>query len=279
LTFAATLNAVLYAGATPVIVDIDPNSWCLDPEAAEAAITPKTKAIIPVHLYGQPADMDAFLHLREKYAVRIIEDAAEAHGAKYKGRTVGGIGDINTFSFYGNKIMTTGEGGICVSNDEGLIESMRVMRDHGMNKQKRYWHDVLGYNYRMTNLQAAIGCAQLERIDDLISNKTSIEQLYKEKLGHLPFVHFQRDYSPERQKVNWITSVLLDEERKSVIELSLKNHRIDFRNFFYPMSSMPLYKKYIRTKMIHSLEVSRRGISLPTHDKVDFDRVHQAFTQ
>ena len=192
LTFAATINTVLHANATPVIVDVEENSWCIDPKEIEKAITPKTKAIIPVHIYGQACEMDAIMKIAKKYNLKVIEDCAEAHGAMFGGKKVGSFGDIGCFSFYGNKVITTGEGGMCVTNSPELDEKMRVLRDHGMSKTKRYWHDVIGYNYRMTNLQAAIGLAQLERIEEIHKNRKMYEENYKEILDSKNFT-FQQD--------------------------------------------------------------------------------------
>jgi len=169
LTFAATINAVLHANATPVVVDVSEESWCIDPIEIQKAITPKTKAIIPVHLYGQPCEMDAIMSIAKKYNLKVVEDCAEAHGATYRDKKVGSFGDISCFSFFANKIITTGEGGMCLTNSKEIDVKLRQLRDHGMSKEKKYWHDMVGYNYRMTNIQAAIGCAQLERIDEILS--------------------------------------------------------------------------------------------------------------
>ena len=182
LTFAATINAVLNANATPVIVDIERDSWCIDPTEIERAITPKTKAVIPVHLYGQPCDMHSIMRIAKTHNIRVIEDCAEAHGATFSGRKVGSFGDIGCFSFYGNKIITTGEGGMCTTNTHELDDKMRVLRDHGMSRTKKYWHDMVGFNYRMTNLQAAIGLSQFERIDTMHENRKSYEDSYKKIL-------------------------------------------------------------------------------------------------
>ncbi|NQU99168.1 MAG: DegT/DnrJ/EryC1/StrS aminotransferase family protein, partial [Parcubacteria group bacterium] len=165
LTFIATANVVTYCNAKPIFIDSNPDYWCIDPEKIEEKITTKTKAIIPVHLYGHPCDMDAITKIAKKYGLYVIEDAAEAHGAGYKGKKVGSFGDISCFSFYGNKIITTGEGGMCLTNNQKLAERMKILRDHGMSPDKRYWYDVIGFNYRMTNIQAAIGVAQLKKID------------------------------------------------------------------------------------------------------------------
>src|SRR6266849_8650115 len=164
LTFVATANVVHYCGATPMFADSDPETWQLDPAKLEARITPRTRAIIPVHLYGHPCDMDAILELSARRGLAVVEDAAEAHGAEYRGRRVGAVGTVGCFSFYGNKIITTGEGGMCVTDDAALAERLRLLRDHGMDPKRPYWHEVVGYNYRMTNLQAAVGVAQVKRL-------------------------------------------------------------------------------------------------------------------
>ena len=187
LTYAATINTVLHANATPVIVDVEESSWCIDPIQIEKAITRRTKAIIPVHLYGQACDMEAIMKIAKKYKLRVIEDCAEAHGAMFNEKKVGSFGDVGCFSFFGNKVITTGEGGMCVTNDTNLNERMRILRDHGMSKTKRYWHEVIGYNYRMTNLQAAIGLAQLERIEKIHNNRREYENNYKDSLPNHTF--------------------------------------------------------------------------------------------
>ena len=170
LTFAATANAILHSGATPVFVDSLNYHWNIDPEKISGAITPKTKAILAVHLYGHPCDMTQIMKIAKKYNLFVIEDCAEATGATINGEKVGSIGDIGCFSFFGNKIITTGEGGMCITNNADLNERMRLLRDHGMDKSKKYWHTEIGYNYRMTNLNAAIGVAQMEQIDLFLKN-------------------------------------------------------------------------------------------------------------
>jgi perosamine synthetase len=269
LTFAATINAVLHAGATPVIVDVEEESWCIDPIEIEKAITAKTKAIIPVHVYGQPCDMDKIMLIAKKHNLKVIEDAAEAHGAEFNGNRVGSFGDISCFSFFANKIITTGEGGMCLTNDDSLNERMRVLRDHGMNKQKKYWHDEVGYNYRMTNLQAAIGCAQLERVDEIITERDLIEMNYKNSLEGLNLLQWQRQY-PNRKKVVWLVSVLSNQKEK-VME-KLRENSIDVRPFFYPLSEMPVYKNYVFSSSV-SQKLSKIGLNLPTIENVDFDNL------
>ena len=215
LTFAATINSVIYVGAKPVIVDINPHYWCIDPDKLEKAITPSTKAIIPVHLYGHPCDMEAITEIASKHNLYVIEDAAEAPGAEYKGRKVGSFGYISCFSFYGNKIITTGEGGMCLTNDRELAEKIRILRDHGMNPVKRYWHDVVGFNYRMTNLQAALGLAQLSKIERFIEKKRKIAEIYAEELSPIEGVVLHPEM-PWAKCVYWLYSILMDDGKTKV---------------------------------------------------------------
>lgn len=183
LTFIATANAVAYTGAKLAVVDVEEETWCIDPESIKKTITERTKMIIPVHLYGHPANMDEIKKIVEKHGLYIVEDAAEAHGAEYKDRKVGSMGDVGCFSFYGNKIITTGEGGMITTNNGKVYEKAKLLRNHAMDKNKKYWHIEIGYNYRMTNIQAALGLAQFERIDKLIEKKRQIFNWYKEFLG------------------------------------------------------------------------------------------------
>jgi perosamine synthetase len=275
LTFAATVNTVLHAGATPVIVDVEESSWCIDPVMIEKAITAKTKAIIPVHVYGQPCDMDAIMVIARKHNLKVIEDCAEAHGAKYKGKTVGSFGDIACYSFFANKIITTGEGGMCLTNDDNLNQRMRVLRDHGMNKSKRYWHDEVGYNYRMTNLQAAIGVAQLERVDQIIADRRAVENRYRESLKKFSFIQWQKDFS-DRNRVVWLVSIELIGKSREELFNSLSKHGIDVRPFFYPLSDMPVYRQYVHSSGVSKL-LSDRGLNLPTINEIDYDKIVTAF--
>lgn len=264
LTFAATINAVLHANATPVIVDVEYDSWTIDPRKIREAITDKTKAIIPVHIYGQPCDMGEIMKIAEEYGLYVIEDCAEAHGAEFDGRKVGSFGHINTFSFFANKVITTGEGGMCLTNDKKLDERLRMLRDHGMNKTKRYWHDVVGYNYRMTNLQAAIGCAQLERIEEILKAREEIEEKYKIIYANEP-ITWQINV-PNRKRIIWLVSALIDNREEFRARLSSNN--IDSRPFFYPLSSMDIYSKYSAIPCTVSIDLSKKGLSLPTATRV-----------
>lgn len=271
LTFAATINTVIHAGATPVIVDIDKDSWSINPDEIEKAITPKTKAIIPVHVYGQPCDMDRIMEIARKNHLLVIEDCAEAHGAEYKNQRVGTFGNIGCFSFFANKVITTGEGGMCITSDPVLADKLRILRDHGMSKTKRYWHDFVGYNYRMTNLQAAIGLAQLERIDYILKEKENLENLYREKLRGNPLLEFQRNDFQDRKKITWMISVLYNGDKQKLMD-SFTAKNIEVRPFFYPLSEMPIYQKFAK-KCVVSKDISKRGINFPTNKIVNIELI------
>lgn len=268
LTFAATINAVLHSGATPVIVDVEKDSWCIDPVSIKRAISKRTKAVIPVHLYGQPCNMEAIMNIARERKIYVIEDAAEAHGAAYKGKKVGSFGDIGCFSFFANKVVTTGEGGMCLTSSRQLNDRMRVLRDHGMMKNRKYWHDRVGYNYRITNLQAAIGLAQLERIEELLDTRTKIELMYKKALSRLNFIEFQSDDLPGREKITWLVSALIKDGSRDRCICKLQNSKIDARPFFYPLSDMKIYKPYSHSCAI-SRKISSMGINLPTYRSVN----------
>lgn len=276
LTFVATANAVTYCNAKPVFVDSHPEYWCIDPERIEKKVNKNTKAIVAVHLYGHPCDMDWIKDIAEENELYLIEDAAEAHGAEYKGRKVGSFGDISCFSFYGNKIITTGEGGMCLTNDEELAEKMRILRDHGMSKQRRYWHEFLGFNYRMTNLQAAIGVAQLKKLDKFVEKKREIAKWYTEGLRELEDKDLIRLH-PEMswaKCVYWIYSVLVeDKARISRDELMrrLEESSIETRPFFVPMHLLPIYNCGERLSIAEGL--SGKGLNLPSSVKIDRETV------
>jgi perosamine synthetase len=268
LTFAATANVVFHAGAAPVIVDIERESWCIDPQEIEKAITPKTKAIIPVHLYGQPCDMGRIMKIARKHKLFVIEDCAEAHGARFAGQVVGSFGDVGCFSFFGNKVITTGEGGMCVTQSAGLNERMRTLRDHGMSRDKKYWHDVIGFNYRMTNLQAAIGLAQVERVGEILEQRKKVEDQYRLDLADVTFIEFQNDRLPGREKITWLVTALINNGKRDSYMRQLKDKGIDVRPLFYPLGSMPIYKDYVFSNKV-SEGVAASGISLPTGAAVD----------
>ncbi|MDE1824977.1 MAG: DegT/DnrJ/EryC1/StrS family aminotransferase [Candidatus Micrarchaeota archaeon] len=267
LTFIACANTVRYTGAKPVFVDSSKEYWCIDPQKIGKCITKRTRAIMPVHLYGHPCDMDLIMEIAQKHHLFVVEDAAEAHGAKYKGKTVGSFGDISSFSFYGNKILSSGEGGMCITDDETLYQKMRILRDHGMNPSKRYWYDVIGYNYRMTNMQAAIGVAQLHRMDSVIRRKREIARLYEEKLSKLADNGYIT-LSPQMEWANsvyWMYNILLSGKAKvckdSLME-RLWAKGIETRPIFYPLHTMPPYKQSRRYLVAEKISAS--GVSLPS---------------
>lgn len=269
LTFAATINVVLHTGATPVIVDVEEDSWCIDPKSIEESITDKTKAIIPVHLYGQPCDMKKIMMIAKEHNLYVVEDCAEAHGAEFNGQKVGSFGDVGCFSFFGNKVITTGEGGMCITNSQKLSDKMRVLRDHGMSKTKKYWHDEIGYNYRMTNIQAAIGVAQLEKIDNLLAKRLEVENMYCDSLRDIHNITLQSCNLANRNKITWLVSILVDSSKRDKTLEVLKDNGVDVRPFFYPLSEMDIYKKYAAVNLENSCMISSRGLNLPTVVNLD----------
>lgn len=264
LSFVATANAVLMAGATPVFCDIDPETLCIDPAQIEAKLTERTRAIMPVHLYGHPADMGQIMALARKHGLKVIEDAAEAHGAEVNGRRVGSLGDCATFSFYGNKNLTTGEGGMITSDDADFVARCRLLRDHAMSPARRYWHEELGYNYRMTNLQAALGCAQLDRSAELLEGRRELFRHYDARLGHRAGLRLNRT-APWARNSYWLICAEIDgltDGSRAVLLRNLRERGVDTRPYFYPMSAMP-YLPPAQTPVAHA--VSAKGFSLPTY--------------
>jgi len=273
LSFVATANAVLYLGAVPVFADIDPVNLCIDPARMEEAITSKTRAVIPVHLYGHPADMVSIMEIAGKHDLVVIEDAAEAHGATINGKKVGSWGRCATFSFYGNKNITTGEGGMITTNDEKLYNRCRFLRDHAMSPVKRYWHPEKGYNFRMTNIQAALGCAQLERIEEIMQAKQRIFNSYSAAL---------KGSSVQLNQTNaWATNAYwlitarmknLSEQKRDLLIVELKKRGVDSRPFFYPMSALPYLPDTSKTPVTY--QVFKEGINLPTYVDLTEDDIH-----
>ena len=263
-TFVATASAIKYIGAKVITVDIEEDTLCISPEAIKKAITPKTKAIIPVHLYGHPANMIEINKIAKKYNLFVVEDAAEAHGAEQNGKKVGGLSDAGIFSFYGNKIITSGEGGMITTNNKELYKKLKYLRDHAMSKDKRYWHTEVGFNYRMTNLQAALGVAQFERINELLAKKKEIFKWYKDGLKDIPNIklNYQKD---GYKNIYWMMCIEIngykEKERDELID-KLKEKSIDSRPFFYPVSDMPMYDN-CDTPITH--KVYQRGLNLPSY--------------
>jgi perosamine synthetase len=281
LTFAASANSVIHVGATPVLVDVDPGTWCISLEAIEKAITPRTRAIMPVHIFGRPAPMTEIRDLARKYRLLVIEDCAEAHGASYDGRPVGSFSDVASFSFFANKIITTGEGGMCVTNDGELASRMKMLRDHGMRPERRYWHEEAGYNFRMTNLQASIGCAQLQRMDAFLEMRRTVHAYYEAALSGLPGIEFPSRMSSRHGSVTWFSCALVEPQVRPRLIEACKKANIDLRPFFHSLSSMPAYRRYAQ-HCPSSARLAASGINLPTSRKVDLcvvERIAEIFAR
>lgn len=267
LTFVATANAVTYCGARPVFVDSEAKTWNLDAAQVEAKITPRTKGIIAVHLYGHPAEMSVLREIADRHNLFLLEDAAEAHGAVCDGKVVGSLGDAAAFSFYANKIITTGEGGMVVTNDDALAKKARLLHGQGMDATRRYWHPVVGFNYRMMNLPAAIGLAQLEKIDFQLEARRRVAELYTNRLREIPGIVLQTE-QPWARHVHWMFSIVLEPDfwlaRDSIIE-TLGKQGIETRPLFYPAHSLPPYINSVGGEKFPVADhLSAHGLSLPT---------------
>ena len=285
LTFVATANAVRYCGATPVFVDCESETWNIDPSLIESRITSKTKAIIVVHLYGHPVDMDAVLSLADRHGLFVVEDAAEAHGAIYGGRMVGSMGHIATFSFFGNKVISTGEGGMVITDDERLARIIRQLKDQGMDPNRRYWYPVVGYNYRMTNVTAAIGLAQVEKIEWHIQRRIEVARWYQENLRAVRGLSWQVE-KPQVRHVFQFFTIVLDGEapmaRDEVIA-HLSSRGVEGRPVVYPMHTLPPYRDLVHGQSFPVAErIAFQGINLPTFaglDRGDVDYVCECLSE
>lgn len=270
----ATAAPIVHLGATPVFVDILPDSWCLDPEQVELAITPKTKAIVAVHLYGNLCEMDALLALGQRHGIPVIEDAAEAIGSVYHCRRAGSMGCFGAFSFHGTKTVTTGEGGMFVTDDPVLYERVLTLSNHGRarSQAKQFWPDMVGFKYKMSNIQAAIGCAQIERIEELISAKRRVFRMYSKALANLPIrMNPQPDGCTNGY---WMPTFVAEEgtffNRDELIS-ELKSTGVDARVFFWPLSSIPAggHKAFESTYLSESIHL--RALNLPSHHNLSED--------
>jgi len=268
-TIASPAFAILYCGAKPVFVDVQEDTWNIDPRAIEQKITKRTKAIIPVHIYGHPCDMTAIMRIARKHKLLVIEDAAEAHGAQYKGKRVGGFGHLSCFSFYGNKIITTGEGGMIITNDKKLADRARKMKNLSFLKEKRFWHEELGFNYRMTNIQAAIGLAQFEKIGRYIRLRRQNAALYHAGLKDIKGITLpvQR---PGVKNVYWMYGILLGGAfgmRREPFMKALRKKGIETRTFFLPLHNQPVFRKMkcvSKGSFPVAQDIARRGLYLPS---------------
>ena len=266
ITWIASVEPILYIGAKPVFVDVLPDTWCIDPLAIQKAITFKTKAIIPVHVYGNVCDMDSIMAIAKKHNLVVLEDAAEGLGSEYKGRKAGSIGDAGVFSFHGTKTISTGEGGIIVTNREDVLERSKILNDHGRNPKvgKTFWMEEYGYKYKMSNLQAAMGCAQIERAKELVDKKRLIFSWYKEFLKDVPCQ--LNPELPETKNSYWMPTAVFDKsipfDREKLFAF-MKENNIDSRPFFYPLTSLPMFKPVPENKV--SYDIYERGINMPSH--------------
>lgn len=263
----ASVAPVVHIGATPVFVDIDPQSWCLDAAQVERAITSKTRAIIAVHLYGNLCDMDKLLALGAKYGIPVIEDAAEAIGSVYKGKRAGALGKFGTFSFHGTKTLTTGEGGMFVTNDAALYERVLTLNNHGRarGQTKQFWPDIVGYKYKISNLQAAIGCGQMERVEELVARKRAIMAYYRSRLSGLRGAKL--NYEPPGCVIGaWMPSIVFDASTgltREKLQAALVADNIDARVFFHPLSSLPMFTPQPQNRW--AFDIPTRAINLPTY--------------
>ncbi|ECD8156530.1 DegT/DnrJ/EryC1/StrS aminotransferase family protein, partial [Salmonella enterica subsp. enterica serovar Soerenga] len=270
LTYIASVNAIKYTGATPVFVDSDLQTWQISVDDIKNKITSRTKAIMCVHLYGHPCDMSPILEIAKVNNLFIIEDCAEAFGSKYKDKFVGTFGDISTFSFFGNKTITTGEGGMVVTNDKTLYDRCLHFKGQGLAAHRQYWHDVIGYNYRMTNICAAIGLAQLEQAQLFIARKREIAEIYKNNLTPLIEVHQEGN---DIFHTYWMVSILArNAEEREVLRSFLSEKLIETRPLFYPVHTMPMYSdKYQKHPVAENL--GWRGINLPSFPTLSNEQV------
>ncbi|MFI9640559.1 DegT/DnrJ/EryC1/StrS family aminotransferase [Micromonospora sp. NPDC051925] len=267
LTYVATANAVAYCGARAVCVDVLPQSWCVDPAAVRAAIGPRTRAVIAVDLYGHPADYPALRTLCQQHGLLLVADAAESFGATVDGHPTGSLADATTFSFFGNKVITAGEGGCVTTSDSGLADRMRLLRNQGMDPQRRYYFPVLGYNYRMTNLSAALLCAQLDRADEIIAKRDAVIAGYEAQLADEPALSAQPVVAGIR-RAPWMAAFLVgaegDATSRDAVAQALDRLGVETRPFFVPIPDLPAHHDPTAHCPV-TVDLSRRGINLPTY--------------
>lgn len=279
INWIATVAPVVHLGATPVLVDILPDTWCIDPKSVEAAISPRTKAIVAVHLYGNVCDMDALLDIGRRHSIPVIEDAAEAIGSQWHGHRAGSLGRFGTFSFHGTKTMTTGEGGMFVTNDDALHDRVLTLSNHGRSasQKRQFWPDMVGFKYKMSNIEAAIGCGQVERIEDLVAAKRQILSRYRDRLAGLPL-----DMNPEPSgTINgaWMPTAVIHPgvpfDRDRLLG-DFQREAIDGRVFFWPLSCLSVPARVVRGGTPVAQAIHPRAINLPSYHDLDdeaLDRV------
>ncbi|MBT8763522.1 LegC family aminotransferase [Desulfohalobiaceae bacterium Ax17] len=264
LTFVATVNPVAYVGAKPIFVDVDIETWNIDHEKIEEAITDKTKAIIPVHLFGNPCNMDAILKIAKKHNLFVIEDATESLGAKYRNYYTGTFGDFGCFSFNGNKLITTGGGGMVIGQDADKLEHIKFLVNQARDNERGYYHPEIGFNYRMTNIEAAIGLAQMEKLDEFLVKKKLFNQIYKDELGKINEVIFQKELSSAKSSW-WLTSIIFKKEINiNGLQKELKKNKIPTRRVFMPIIEFPPYKNFKKSNYLNSYYIYKHSLCLPS---------------
>ena len=271
LTYIAAVNCITYTGATPVFVDSSEDTWQMDPEDIRQKITSNTKAILCVHVYGHPCEMDTIMSIAKEHTLFVVEDCAEALGSRYQNKHVGNFGDVATFSFYGNKTITTGEGGMICTHSQKLFDKIIRLRGQGLAKNREYWHDMVGYNYRMTNICAAIGFGQMENIDSILIKKRQIANLYKDQLYETEF-----EFHKENKDVYhsyWMNTILIPEDMsRTKLRDFLGKNGIETRPMFYPIHTMPIYAN---DQEKHSVaeDISKRGLNLPSYSNLGLNDI------
>jgi perosamine synthetase len=273
----ATASPIVNLGAKPVFVDILPDSWCIDPNKAEAAITSKTRAIVAVHLYGNLCDVDRLLQIGEKYGVPVIEDAAEAIGSVWHGRRAGSMGKFGAFSFHGTKTLTTGEGGMFVTNDKALFERVLTLSNHGRARGQtiQFWPDLVGFKYKMSNLQAAIGCAQMKRIEELIQRKRQILNSYRDSLNELPGIRINPELAGTVNGA-WMPTVVFAPETgitRDQLQAAFAEENADARVFFWPLSSLPMFEPV--SSNLLAWDIPGRAINLPSYHDMSVSEIER----
>lgn len=272
-TYVASVNAIRYTGATPVFVDCDAETWQMDPDDVREKVTPKTKAIMVVHLYGHPCEMRMIKQIAKYNTLFIIEDCAEAFGSRYNDKHVGQFGDIAAYSFFGNKTITTGEGGMVVTNNEALYDRVLKLKGQGLAEYRQYWHDSLGYNYRMTNIQAAIGVSQLEIADLVLSAKRIIAHHYMDHFKDSP-ISWHKESDNTRHSY-WMFSVTMDineKQRNEMMRILLKDKGVETRPLFYPVHTMPMYSHKYQMHPVAE-KIHRTGFNLPSYPEMSVDDI------
>lgn len=273
-TFAAPVNMTLAAGATPVYVDIDPNTWCISPDEVLKSITPRTKAIIPVHLYGNVCNMDEILTISASFNISVIEDVAESFMSQFKNQYAGTFGSFGCYSFQATKTITTGEGGAVCTHDSLKAEKARIIRNHGMTKDRRYWHHEIGHNFRLTNLQSALGFSQLEKIQDIIQNKNRVYQAYLEHLGEIEGISFQ-SFDKNVDPVVWAVVIRINPQffkgDRDFLIKALSELDIETRPGFTPFHEMPIYQCPL---LKNATDVSKTILSLPSYPSLSNEDIY-----